>query len=55
MTFPSDLEIARKALLKPLDDIAHELGIPVRFIGTGEKVDDLAPFDAVDFVDSLLA
>jgi fused signal recognition particle receptor len=35
--------------------IAHELGIPVRFIGTGEKVDDLAPFDAVDFVDSLLA
>src|SRR5262244_502853 len=27
MTFPSDLEIARKALLKPLDDIAHELGI----------------------------
>src|SRR5437773_1856319 len=27
MTFPSDLEIARKALLKPLDDIAHELSI----------------------------
>src|SRR5438132_4770055 len=27
MTFPSDLEIARAALLKPLDDIAHELGI----------------------------
>lgn len=35
--------------------IAHELGIPVRFIGTGEKMDDLAPFDAEDFVDSLLA
>ena len=35
--------------------IAHELGIPVRFIGTGEKVGDLAPFDAEDFVDSLLA
>jgi formate--tetrahydrofolate ligase len=27
MAIPSDLEIARKALLKPLDDIAHELGI----------------------------
>lgn len=35
--------------------IAHELGIPVRFIGTGEKLDDLAPFDARTFVDSLLA
>ncbi|MCZ2109266.1 MAG: signal recognition particle-docking protein FtsY [Dehalococcoidia bacterium] len=35
--------------------IAHELNIPVRFIGTGERMDDLAPFDARDFVDSLLA
>jgi fused signal recognition particle receptor len=34
--------------------IAHELGTPVRFIGTGEKLDDLAPFDPRDFVDSLL-
>ena len=35
--------------------IAHDLGIPVRFIGTGERLEDLAPFDAADFVDSLLA
>jgi fused signal recognition particle receptor len=35
--------------------IAHDLGLPVRFIGTGEKLDDLAPFDATEFVDSLLA
>ena len=35
--------------------IAHELGIPVRFIGTGERMEDLAPFDPVEFVDSLLA
>ncbi len=34
--------------------IAHDLGIPVRFIGTGERVGDLAPFDAREFVDSLL-
>ena len=27
MAIPSDLEIARAALLKPLDDIARELGI----------------------------
>jgi fused signal recognition particle receptor len=35
--------------------IAHELDIPVRFIGTGERMDDLAPFDARAFVDSLLS
>jgi len=35
--------------------IVHELGIPVRFIGTGERMDDLSPFDARAFVDSLLA
>jgi fused signal recognition particle receptor len=34
--------------------IAHDLGLPVRFIGTGEKLDDLAPFDATEFVDTLL-
>jgi fused signal recognition particle receptor len=34
--------------------IAHDLGIPVRYIGTGEKVDDLSPFDPHDFVDSLM-
>ena len=35
--------------------IAHDLAIPVRFIGTGEQIADLAPFDARDFVDSLFA
>ncbi|MDZ7728235.1 MAG: signal recognition particle-docking protein FtsY [Dehalococcoidia bacterium] len=34
--------------------IAHELGLPVRFIGTGERMGDLAPFDPHSFVDSLL-
>ena len=33
--------------------INRELGIPVRFIGTGEKIDDIAPFDAEQFVDGL--
>jgi len=33
--------------------IAHELGLPVRFIGTGETLDDLAEFDAEAFVDGL--
>lgn len=35
--------------------IAHELNIPVRFIGTGEKIGDLAPFAPREFVDSLLS
>jgi fused signal recognition particle receptor len=33
--------------------VASELGLPVKFIGTGEKVGDLAPFDPDQFVDAL--
>jgi fused signal recognition particle receptor len=33
--------------------VAEELGLPVRFIGTGETMDDLAPFDAEAFVEGL--
>ena len=35
-------------------ETAKLMGIPVRFIGTGEKIGDLAPFDAEEFVGSLL-
>lgn len=34
--------------------IQHDLGIPIRLVGTGEKVDDLAWFEADKFVDGLL-
>jgi fused signal recognition particle receptor len=34
--------------------IAHDLGLPVRYAGVGEKIDDIIPFDAAAFVDSLL-
>jgi len=34
--------------------IAHELGLPVRFVGIGEKLEDLIPFDPNSFIDSLL-
>ncbi|MGI6175306.1 MAG: signal recognition particle-docking protein FtsY [Christensenellales bacterium] len=34
--------------------IKKELGIPVRFIGVGEKIDDLQPFDAKDFAEAIL-
>ena len=34
--------------------IAGELGLPVKFIGVGEGVDDLMPFDPKEFVEALL-
>lgn len=34
--------------------IADELKIPVRFIGVGESIDDLRPFDAEEFVEALI-
>jgi fused signal recognition particle receptor len=33
--------------------ISRELGLPVRFVGVGEKAGDLLPFDSREFVDSL--
>jgi fused signal recognition particle receptor len=35
--------------------IARELALPIRFIGVGEKVEDLMPFDPDAFIDSLFA
>ncbi len=33
--------------------IAKKLGLPIRFIGVGEAVDDLRPFEAVPFIEAL--
>jgi fused signal recognition particle receptor len=33
--------------------VETELGIPVKLVGLGETVDDLAPFDPQQFVDAL--
>ena len=35
--------------------IYRELGLPVRFIGTGERIEDLAPFDPDQFIEGLFA
>ncbi len=35
--------------------IASELGIPLRFVGVGEAIDDFGEFDVEDFVTALLA
>ena len=34
--------------------IAHELGLPVKLIGVGERLDDLRPFDPSDFARALV-
>jgi fused signal recognition particle receptor len=33
--------------------IAHELNMPIRYVGIGEKADDLLPFDPEKFIESL--
>jgi fused signal recognition particle receptor len=36
-------------------NVCREIGIPVRFIGIGEQIDDLRDFEAREFVDALFA
>ena len=33
--------------------IARELNLPIRYVGVGEKVEDLLPFDSEKFIESL--
>ena len=35
--------------------VTRELGIPIKFVGTGESLDDFAPFDPNRFVEALLS
>jgi fused signal recognition particle receptor len=35
--------------------IAQKLGLPIRFVGVGEKAEDLRPFVAAEFIDALFA
>jgi fused signal recognition particle receptor len=35
--------------------IRRELGVPIRFVGLGESVDDLVPFDPKEFAEHLIA
>jgi fused signal recognition particle receptor len=34
--------------------IATELGLPVKYVGVGEKMEDILPFDSGAFVDSMV-
>jgi fused signal recognition particle receptor len=38
-----------------LFSIVRELGAPVLFVGTGEKIDDISPFDPQTFVSALFS
>jgi fused signal recognition particle receptor len=33
--------------------IAREMRLPIRFVGTGEQINDMVPFDAQTYADSL--
>ena len=33
--------------------IAHDLKLPIRYVGVGEGIDDLVPFSAEEYVDGL--
>ena len=33
--------------------IREELGLPVRYIGVGEQLDDMQPFDAKEFIEAI--
>ncbi len=35
--------------------IRRELGLPVKFIGVGERIDDMQPFDPAEFIEALFA
>ena len=35
--------------------VSHQFKIPVRYIGLGEGMEDLQPFDRKEFVDSLFS
>jgi fused signal recognition particle receptor len=35
--------------------VSHQLRIPIRYIGIGEGMEDLCPFDASDFVEAIFA
>jgi fused signal recognition particle receptor len=35
--------------------VADQFGIPIRYIGVGERIEDLRPFKADDFIEALFA
>ena len=49
-----DLHESYEAVGTLLPTLADELGLPVKYVGVGEQVDDLMPFEPDKFVEALL-
>ena len=48
-----DITAVGEILIDLTQSGVNELGIPVKLIGVGEKIDDLQPFNSRDFVRAL--
>jgi fused signal recognition particle receptor len=35
--------------------VVQQLGLPIRFVGAGEGIEDLRPFSSYEFVEALLS
>ena len=53
--YPTFLEARRQFILSQIVSLSikEELDVPVKYIGVGEQIDDLQPFDAQDFAKAL--
>ena len=38
-----------------INELAKELGLPVKLVGVGEKMEDLKPFESKDFINALFS
>ena len=47
------ISVERKSLTLHTLDVYKRQGIPVKYIGVGESIDDLQKFNSDDFVDAL--
>ena len=50
---PLDIEVAN-VVASVMKRWAMELGVPVKFVGVGEGIDDLKPFDPTVFVQDMI-
>lgn len=50
-----ELSIHILSMFLPQVSVVDELGIPVKFVGVGEGVEDLQPFDAEAFVNAIFS
>ena len=47
------VHVSSKTMSRDPERIREELDIPIKYIGVGEQIDDLRPFDPVEFANAL--